>query len=200
NELINDRGTHWFGFTLMTEGRNSTFYQGSQGTDVLTVTPSNNIEFRIRVINGNVQTWFNNENTEWQYFGVQIPIPDYPWVPIMATWDITTQTGLRYRLKVGSYDTGWIATGTTSINIPQDTDTFAGIAKLSRRVGVQDVWWSMRNLYNVNTDNPPPYGDGFAIREAEYGAVLDEGKNKLSSTQLTQGTDAWDIITDVAAA
>src|SRR5690606_2429726 len=78
--------------------------------------------------------------------------------------------------------------------------TFAGIAKLSRRVGVQDVWWLMRNLYNVNTDNPPPYGDGFAIREAEYGAVLDEGKNKLSSTQLTQGTDAWDIITDVAAA
>jgi hypothetical protein len=104
-------------------------------------------------------------------------------------------------LSAGLVNTGWnIQThwgdGPDPYAFP--TDYIQGLVVVRRKASISDIFWNSR-YYSIGSLESE-FTQGQFMPEAKYPAVLDNGLNKLTATPVGQYEDAWQVITDVAAA
>lgn len=206
---IADRGavsigdTHVFGFTLITRGRNGSYYKTAGTQDVMTVRVGFNYVVRIRIGAGKV--WTDRVDprggivSSTQY---NLPLTgDH--VRIWAAWqfgNIFDGSGnTQCIIRVGTDgSTGWQIVG-PAVTTPLPIEDNYGLVTLIHNVGIQDAFYS-----GLNGDGATPYDILTDTRPtgvpAKYVAVLDEGLNRFSFMPAQKSDDAWQIITDAAGA
>lgn len=190
-------GEHSLGMMLMTDTSKPS------GSWHITAPDTVLLEYRCghgRVIKlwvGANQMWGQlvNENNGFQNITPKLTIPSgQQSVEVYLKFDTTAESGTRATLRVGNTSTGWqyISNGW-----PGDTpeDLLQGLLSVYHRAGMYDVCYAFRNIYGSGADY-----EGSLWRQAKYPAVLDEGINTISFNPGVNGEDAWDVITDVAAA
>lgn len=208
---IADRGavaigdTHVFGFTLITRGRNGSYYKTAGTQDVMTVRVGFNHVVRIRIGAGKV--WTDRVDPRGGIVSsTQFNLPvtgDY--VRIWAAWQFgNTFDGsgnTQCFIKVGSGGSAvWQIVG-PAVTTPLPLEDNYGLVTLTHNVGIQDAFYSGLNNggdgstpYDVLTDTRP------TGVPAKYVAVLDEGLNRFSFMPTKKSDDAWQIITEAAGA
>lgn len=195
--LTDITGEHMLGMMLMTDT--------SKASGSWHITAPNTVLLEYRCGHGRViklwvganQIWGQlvNENNGFQNITPKVTIPSgQQSVEIFLKFDTTTQSGTRASLRVGNTSTGWqyISNGW-----PGDTpeDLLQGLLSVYHRAGMYDVCYAFRNMYGTAAEP-----ETSLWRQAKYAAVLDEGINTLSFNPGVNGQDAWEVITDVAAA
>lgn len=195
--LTDIAGEHHLGMMLMTDTSKAS------GSWHITAPDTVLLEYRCgfgRVIKlwvGSNKMWGQlvNENNGFQNITPKVTIPSgQQSVEVFLKFDTTTQSGTRAHLRVGNTSTGWqyISNGW-----PGDTppDLLQGLLSVYHRAGMYDVCYAFRNMYGTSAAY-----EGSLWRQAKYAAVLDEGINTLSFNPGVNGQDAWEVITDAAAA
>jgi len=78
-------------------------------------------------------------------------------------------------------------------------DSQKGLCVVRRKGSMSDIYWSARNIGFGDT---PAYSwiTTHGTRLASRAAVLDRGLNRMTNIPVSQYEDAWQVITDVAAA
>lgn len=190
-------GEHHLGMMLMTDTSKPS------GSWHITAPNTVLLEYRCgfgRVIKlwvGANQIWGQlvNENNGFQNITPKVTIPSgRQAVEIFLKFDTTAESGTRAHLRVAETSTGWqyISNGW-----PGDTpqDLLQGLLSVYHRAPMYDVCYAFRNMYATSAEY-----EGSLWRQAKYAAVLDAGINTLSFNPGVNGQDAWDVITEVAAA
>lgn len=190
-------GEHYLGMMLMTDTSKAS------GSWHITAPNTVLVEYRcgfgrvIKIWVGANQIWGQlvNENNGFQNITPKLTIPSgQQSVEIFLKFDTTAESGTRAALRVGNTSTGWqyISNGW-----PGDTptDLLQGLMTVYHRAGMYDVCYAFRNMYGTSAST-----EDSLWKQAKYAAVLDEGVNTLSFNPGVNGKDAWDVITDVAAA
>lgn len=77
-------------------------------------------------------------------------------------------------------------------------DYIKGLAVVRRKPSITDIYWTTRYTSFSSPTDPAVLNQ--MPRPAKYAAILDNGLNKLTATPVGQYEDAWQVITDVAAA
>jgi hypothetical protein len=197
---INPAGTHYMGFTLNLRGDNSGFAFGAVETVPLNIRVGSLRRIEIHILNGEIWTEINDEVGLTSNEGTHLAIPTgVDSVRVDAIWDVSDATGVRAWLRVGGVSTGG---SLQTIRGPYGTnpqDLLRGLVITKHDVSVADMYYAVRNWGPITTvdDLSGPLN---GARPAKYGAVLDRGYNRLSFLPILDGREAWDVITDVAAA
>jgi hypothetical protein len=199
-DQVTERGTQYLGFTLITQGPNSTYYQSASTFEAMNVRIGRNLVITLKIGNGKVWTEHTDENTSTTLASTQVTIPvtTNP-VPIIAIWDAYHASGARVFVQAGSNNTGTSWQLAAGVQTPPDTsvyDALAGLVSVRHRVSMQDVFYTSTNFGSSST--PFSY-TAWWPQTPKYTAVLDQGLNRLSFMP-TRNDDAWDIITQVASA
>lgn len=196
----NTGGTHWIGFTLLTPASDVRW----KTADVypLEVYVGNNRTLRIHMLNGSVRgelwNWTLNSSQGGALWGG-------PWVTIpqnresvqidvqaLGLFADNLKIGVRAAENFSSWDV--LADATTS----PVTDQREGSVRVRHLVHMQDIYWSCRFVTALGfTDE---YLTRWTRRPAKYGAMLDEGLNKLTSIPATVYDDGWALASSVASA
>lgn len=198
--LINEGGTHYMGFTLNFRGANSDEAFTGAETIPVTVRVGSLRRIEIHVFNGEAWTEINDEVGLTSNESAHIALPtDVDSVRIDAIWDVSDATGVRAWFRVGPVNTG---ASMSTIRGPYGTnpeDLLRGLVTVHHSVSICDVYYSVRNwVVTTITTVTEPEANG--AKNAKYAAVLDRGTNRLSFMPDMDGKEAWDVITDVAAA
>lgn len=197
---INAGGSHFMGFTLNFRGANSDEAFTGAETIPLTVRVGSLRRIEIHILNGEAWTEINDEVGLTSNESAHIALPtDVDSVRIDAIWDVSDSTGVRAWFRVGDVTTG---TSMTTIRGPYGTnpeDLLRGLVIVHHSVSLCDVYYSVRNMF-INTVSIENTCEFNGARKAKYVAVLDRGTNRLSFMPDMDGKEAWDVITDVAAA
>lgn len=196
-DLTRLNGTHYIGLQLMTDTSRAS------GSWHITAPDTVLVEYRAghnRVLKlwiGSNQIWAQlvNENNGFQNITPKVTIPSgQESVDVFLKFDTTTTSGTRAALRVGSTTTGWqyISNGW-----PGDTpvDRLQGVMTIYHRAAMFNVCYAFRNIYGDSA-----FTETSLWKQSKYVAVLDEGANTLSFNPGVNGKDAWEVITDVAAA
>lgn len=193
--------THRLGFTMNNSGTNGKWYRtGGNTTTVLQVHTGFHIKYMITVSGGFIRGEVRNYNTNGGVVTSWWPLPDNDYLQIDMMFaagggQTTTLVGLlidgttQYSETLAdwsSYDDGTF-------------DPFTGFVTVEHRVGLQDVYWSTRHLASGGVFDDNSFTT-HARRPAKYAAVLNQSLNRLTHLPVTNADDAWDIITQVAAA
>lgn len=97
------------------------------------------------------------------------------------------------------YETGWDIWDHWGSDSGFDYDTLKGLCVVRRKGSMSDIYWSVRNTgFSATGDYARTLLQG--TRQARYAAVLDRGLNRLTNIPVEMYEDAWQAITDVAAA
>lgn len=195
-DLMNAGGTHYAGFTLVTDSTPGGSYYQRADTTVLSIRIGSQREMRVRLRNG--QVWgelvYLPDRTVFASNPVAVP-SGQPSVPVTVILDHTTRTGCRLWVKAGANALPAYQTVAAPYDGRDLDDEVKGLITVNRRVKLQDLCYATRNIYGPNTDTSS------LRRNAAYPAVLDSGRNRLTYLPANlQGRDAWDVITGVAGA
>ena len=201
---INPTATHYFGFTINTTGPNANRYQTVGLHTVLEVMLGRYYAIYIDIQAGQIRTRWERL-AAWSHDGSEQLLDQITdsgaWVnlptgvehiDVFAEWDLSG-TGTRYYLDVNGSNTGWV---TVHEYVPQDIhyDQIAGRVTIGQALSLSDVYFSSRRYFD------PQIRPGEGFREATYRAELDIGKNRFSNMPSAKPQEAWQTITDVAAA
>ena len=197
-ETINLKAGHALGFTLNTGADN---YWKTLKTRMIHVRIGDTYALEIWLDGAGKaysrMTRESNQNT-WTTQSITIPT-NVDSVPIHCLWDISNNSGLRYRLGVGDTVTPWTSLGANP-NIPGDTDDLKGLIIIRRRASASDYWYGSRNITGQTEDSwggsPADYGRS----HAKYRSVLTGARNRFSYMPDTQYEDGWDLLTKAVAA
>lgn len=193
-------GTHYFGFTLIIDdAADDTYVRGLNGTSLMTVNIGRHTVVEIFFDGGFVfSRMYHRAGTETPQTSGGIEIPStLGAIPIIVVWDNTTVAGVRCQIKVGDtkgpfeniMDGPWL---------DASDDPRKGLIRVRHHVKMQDVAYSARWLW---LDEVASSMTDDIWRQSKYLAVLDKGMNRYSYTpHAVAGSDAWDVITQVAAA
>lgn len=189
-DQITPFATHYLGFTLTV----SDAVFAAPDSDVLAVNVGDQRIMRIRVDGGQIYTdQFRTADNRYAR-SVSLPIPpDSTHLRVSAIWDNSEPSGLSVYLKVGEVDTGGWSTIGEPWNYLGD-DINKGSVNIHDRISIGDVFYAGSNTFGAGTDFDN------AWRNATYAAVLDIGLQSLSYMPTRRADDAWDVITDLAAA
>lgn len=99
--------------------------------------------------------------------------------------------------RVGDSKIGWTNVAPT-VPITAD-DQLLGVVIVRHAMAMSDIGYSFRHI-GGNTADPFEFSEPWLHRQAKYAAVLDPGLNRFSYMPNRDGSDAWDLITEVAAA
>lgn len=197
---INQGGTHYMGFTLNLRGDHADeAFVGSE-TIPITVRVGSLRRIEIHILNGEAWTEINDEVGLTSNESAHIDLPtDVDSVRIDAMWDVSDATGVRAWFRVGPVNTGG---SMSTIRGPYGTnpeDLLRGLVTVHHSVSLCDVYYSVRN-WHVTTITSVTEPEANGARAAKYVAVLDRGTNRISFMPDFDGKEAWDVITEVAAA
>lgn len=202
-DKINPKGNHFLGFTLNTNGVDGNDFQSIGEFPVLEVYIGNGHMLTVVISQG--QVW----SERWNWIGVTSGVPsnitrtqkvDIPTgqdtVDIFVMWDNTPETGSRAQVRAGANTTGLVPVGD---DVPDGTsvgaDQIKGRVTIGQALSISDVYYSVRNFYGAEGDN---FSE--AYRVPKYTGSLDRGLNRFSFTPTSKAVEAWDMITEVAAA
>ncbi|MBM7771984.1 hypothetical protein JOD54_002188 [Actinokineospora baliensis] len=196
-DQILEEGTHYAGFTLVTNGVGSDYYKTAANHSVMGVWIGARYFFNV-AIGDNGKIWSNFWNLDGG------PTLSSPKLTIPTTgssqrveliWDPFRSGTPQVFLRCGTATTGgWVSTGSAFPFTWQD-DGDKGTIVLSHKDSLSDVF------YGTWEGNSPSVETTYLVtRPAKYAAVLDQSKNRLCTIAAQSGTDAWDVITEVAAA
>lgn len=190
------RSTHYFGFTINTNGPNGNAVYSIGLHNALEVRVGAHYEFQIQIQAGNVRAriydWYGGEVfqvTEW------VPIPTgVENVEVFVQWDNSEPTGSRILVQAGSHSNGGLQYYGPPSEYDRETDQIRGRVTVGQALSLSDIWYASRNYYGAG---PGPHE---GRRPARYAALLDRGLNRLTHIPAKQYPEAWDVITAVAAA
>jgi hypothetical protein len=191
------RGTHYFGMILNTDTSvtGGSWHLTMPDTEVFTVR----IGFlrKAKLMLGNNQFWFRltNEVTNTNFDTAKVTIPSGQLsVELYAKLFINVGTPTMAMVRAGANQTTW-ASITSAYAGDEPTDLLTGVCEVWHTTSLNDIGYAFRNVTSgsaLEEDN--------LRRQATYAAVLDNGANTFSFMPKRDGVDAWDIITEVAAA
>lgn len=202
-DKINPAATHFMGFTLHTSGPGGSEFLTIGEHNVLQIILGMGRVINVKIANGRV--WTEREN----YTGVagaaapadvvaspKVTIPTgQDKVDIFVMWDNTEESGSRAQVRAGSNSTGLIPVGSPVMSGGNPAiEQIAGRVTIGQALPLSDVYYSTRNFHGGGPDD---FGQGF--RTPKYVANMDRGLNRFSHMPKPKATDAWDIITSVAA-
>ena len=197
-DLMDTEGTHYLGFTLVSGGSEGDAYKNVSYKAVQVVNIGEDVELRLVIHQGTVYTELAEMDTGTLYPSTSLTIGDsYNWQTISAIWDYSAETGVRCYLNIGEYtSTDGFEPQNTSVRSGGSGYWAKGLIHVNHWVKMQDVCYATRNIYDPSTNF-----DHNVRRSSKYQALLDPGKNRFTYMPVDQnGSDAWDIISNVAAA
>lgn len=194
-DMVWDDKMHYLGLTFVTIGPNATQYLTSPDVILMAVFPGSKYRYSIGLQAGKIRSVLRRDN---------VVVATSPEVAIPATgsahrvsviWDAFNSAGPRVSVQVGSNSTnGWVTLGGPIAN-QFDDDEQRGKAWLFHRHSLCDAYYA-----TLATTGQASTSDSIGIRPAKYAAVLDQGKGRLTHLAAESGNDAWDTITEIAAA
>ncbi len=200
-DLIDSDSVHYLGFTLVTRGDRGDFWKTAVNERVLSVRIGDRRVIRLFIDQGEVYSEYQNETiTDKYFYSPRFPIPEgRDYVHVWVVWVNSSQsTQLWGRLVVGEQDTGMQDWGDRFTGV-RDRDPHKGLIVVRHRMPLNDVFYGSRNMY-WEPGHSTPHVSWAGWRPAKYPAGLDKGLNYLSYLPDKDGQDAWDVITEVAAA
>lgn len=192
-------GTYWMGFTLNANGASGGWWKLLGNTSyaadffigwhrvVRFVLKEGS--FRVEVRNRVGTAPFPGQVTTWK------AVPNQDHVQIDVIVNASDENNIRVWTDVG----GNIANDENigAVTFDSNFDNHQGLIIVRHHAAISDVYWTARW---VDVSVGLPSGAQFGYRKADYLAVLDEGLNQLTHMPATIYEDAWQVITEVAAA
>ncbi|OXM59142.1 hypothetical protein [Amycolatopsis vastitatis] len=197
-DLTRAEGSHFLGLVLSTAlgFPNSTYYVTAPETVLYEYRAGGNYVFRIHLEANQVWLEVYNENTARFSTTARVTIPSgQESVEVYATVMISQGDGIKAYIRAGVNNSGYTTIGPNFDPNTYPFDPLQGLLLVRHRVAMFDIAYAYRNLYQA-TLAP----ETNLWRQARYAAVLDRGANTLSFNPGVNGTDAWDVITKLAAA
>lgn len=194
---INPSGIQVAGFTMITRGSNATYYQTAADHTVMSINVGNGIFIYLWVgDSGKVWTQWVNGATTITSPKVTIPTGGSS-QRIVVAWDAYRSGGARVWVRAGANVSGADWTNTAVIPPgPGARDLLQGQIRTAHRVAYNDMFYTATNFGSLSVAG----AEFWAGRPATYGAELDAGLNRLSFLPTRRGTDAWEIISNIASA
>lgn len=183
--------THYLGCTINTQDG---AYKTIESHNVLEVRTGDLFELWIQVETGKMRGVVWNAHTMAVMFAsTWVTIPDgQSHVDLFVQWDNSDTTGGRiYAMAGANNNGGFIKYGDRVTN--GIYDDIQGRVTIGQALSLSDVFYASRNYYGSGPNRDE------AVRSAKYAAALDVGLNRFSHLPVRQD-DAWNIITEVAAA
>jgi len=193
---LNTDGTHFLGFTLLTPAGDTDWQ--TMNHYPLEVYIGGNRTLRIHIMTGSARVEVWNWSTETMLWGG-------PWVVIptgQASVQIDAQVGgpwwpdMKMGIRAGSNFSTYNVVADASGSKPDDNRE--GVVRVRHLANMADIYWAVR--FGGFGDIQDSRFGTYARRPAKYGAVLDLGLNRLTSTPATSYEDGWALATSVAAA
>ncbi len=195
-------GAHYIGFQLSTASGfpNSTYWQTAPDHAIVEYRSGGKYVIGIRCVAGKMYVQVRNENTGVTSNGTQVTIPTgQESVEVSAVVNIGQDKGVRSYLRCNSNATILETIGPNFNPSDYPLDELQGWMQVWHRVGLFNVFYGFRNFgFSASTSPPDETLGGW--RPAKYAAILDQGLNSMSYTPNVNGQDAWDVITELAAA
>jgi hypothetical protein len=203
--------THYFGFTISNVVDPASGYDVSYPWTTTNWTPleiHTGYESRIKVVvhTGSIRLEARNWVTDSGAVTPWYPLPtgtDHIKVDVIKQDEADSVifnlflNGVKVTPTDG-YDTNWDIWDNW-VGGGANYDTLKGLVVLRRKGSMGDIYWSYRNTGFGDTPVESWIRtDG--TRQARYAAVLDRGLNRLTNIPVEMYEDAWQAITDVAAA
>lgn len=190
---ISHIGSHWCGFTL-------NLYDNAWETiaahNALEIRIGKHYELRVQVDAGYIRSGlFHMEggSTEPAVWSEYVQIPDEPHVDVMVYW-LNKSDGQYCYLKVGSNsNSGVTEYGDGAITTTDDQIT--GRVTIGHALSMSDVFYATWES-EFGAGVPETVG----IKPAKYTGVMDQGLNRFTYMPSVEYREAWDWITEVAAA
>ncbi|TCO56803.1 hypothetical protein [Actinocrispum wychmicini] len=191
---IQSYATHYAGFVLNTNGPNARAYRSIAEHNVMEIVVGDRMWLVITINTGSVRARvISNGATALVTPWIPIPVDNRPGHLIFVQWDNSGTTGGRIYLSASENSNGGLVSYGGPVSNPA-RDDIKGRITIGQALSLSDVFYASRNYYGAGI-NPAE-----AVRGAAYVAVLDQGLNRFSHVPNHQFRDAWDIITDIAAA
>lgn len=198
-QTINKNGTQVAGFTLVARGTNGAYYQTAPDFKVMNIDLGDGCD---------IELWIGDSGKFWTVWKSAAPVQTVtsPKVTIptvgdahrmIVVWDAFHASGAKVWVQAGVNTSGadWTSTGTV-LTSPSAGDNLKGFVWSYRKVPMQDIFWTSTNYGGTSVAFMLPW----AGAEATYAASLDRGLNRLSFQPDVNGTDAWDVISQVVGA
>lgn len=185
--------SHWAGFTL---NLYDDAYLTIGSHNALEVRIGKHYELRIEINTGQIRTGLIHMEsgtgepavwTEW------ITIPNEDHVDVMVYW-LNNLDDQRCYIRVGANSNGGIESYGDGAILTED-DQITGRVTVGHALSLSDVFYATwTSEFTLGT----PEDIGFV--PAKYTGTLDQGLNRFTYTPTVEYKEAWDWITDVAAA
>ena len=198
-QSMNKAGIQVAGFTLVSRGTNGDYYKTAPDFKVMNIDLGDGCDLEL---------WIGDTGKFWSVWKSQSPVQSVtsPKVTIPLTgdahrmivvWDAFHASGAKVWIQAGTNTSGvdWTTTSTVLSN-PSQGDNLKGFVWIYRKVPMQDVFWTSTNFVSSSIELMVPWSG----RQATYAASLDRGLNRLSFQPDVNGTDAWDVISQVVGA
>jgi len=198
-DLTRVTGAHFMAFTMSTAAGfpNSNWHVTAPLTTMYEYRAGNGIVLSIQLQNNEVWVRVVNSNNGGVYDSSHTTIPSgQESVEIVGVVGIYTDaTNTRGYIRAGSNQNVFGAFGPAIDPSSYPFDQLQGLLITRHRVATFDVAYAFRNF-----GMPTQPTEDSMWRQAKYAAVLDQGANSISFNPGVNGKDAWDVITDLAAA
>lgn len=199
-DLVTTLGTQALGFTLVQRGRFPDYHVTAPDFEFCNIRVGENNIMRLWIGNNQIWSTYYVAASNTTYTSTKVTIPSgVDFSKVEAAWDVYHPGGVRSWMKVGanSSGSGWTVLG-PAISLVRADDFLKGLVESTHRVAWNDFWYLSTN-YGSGSD-PSHYPRELAWRNAKYAAALDQGLNRLSFLPNRQVDDAWNTISDIAAA
>lgn len=194
-------GAHYVGFTMNNNSTQGTWYRTPGNTvTVFQAHLGYHVKIMVTLSGGYIRGEIRNYVTNGGIVTAWWPLPVQDHIQIDMLFGLgggltNSFVGLLIDGVSGGLETGmnWSAYDDGTF------DPYTAFVTVDHKIGMQDIFWSTRWLATGGVYNDNAFVT-HARRPAKYPAVLDVGYNRLNHLPITGSDDAWDIITQVAAA
>jgi hypothetical protein len=187
--------SNWFGFRLVTRGQNNTWWSGASG-DVMRIRFGGLMQAFLQFNAGQVRCRFENIETGYTASTPYITIPSGQ---DSVQIDCRIQPHNEAQVLVDGANAGHGKTLLANYGGTIPEDALQGTVYLFHRPGLQDVYWTQRNVGFSGVVTTAQL-EVEARKPAKYPAILDRGLNRLSVTPQSTYEDGWALASAVAAA
>lgn len=198
-DYVNSLGAQTFGFTLITNGRNADYYKTVPDHIVVDINLGDGYFMQAFIGSGQVWSRFTKPSTGLVQDTAKVNIPTgQRGVRVNIAWEAFHASGLKGWVKAGANETGADYTILAApISWSFLSDPYQGFVFVSRRSGLQDIYWASTNFGGTSA---PTLTAQWGNRAPKYAATVDKGLVKHSFFPLVRSQDAWDLISNVAEA
>lgn len=198
-ELVRENGAHWIGFTLITTGVNGGYHL-TNNYIALAVRVGWQQWFQIRINGASARSEIVDTLIGTTVASPYLAIPSgQNAVRIEAQASLQLSGGVRHiGVKVEDTLSAYNSISDVDSGSISPDDPQKGLIQVLHKSTMQDIYWTCFAASFVTFSSA--HFSNYARKEATYAAVLDRGLNKLTNTPATKYEDAWQVITEVAAA